>query len=86
MKLTPENIAKIEAVLTDWEEGHGQRHVIIDHNIRDTTGLAAWLGVMRDLGINTIHATGSGLTKEDNRAFVQWLREKRARENAERGL
>lgn len=86
MKLTPENIAKIEAVLTDWEQGHGSRQIIIDYNINNLQYLTHWLGVMRALGVKFGHIQVRVLNKEDHAAFTQWLREKRARENAERGL
>lgn len=86
MKLTPENIAKIEAVLTDWENGHTQRQIIIDYNLNTLTAFSAWVSVMRSLGVSCPHLGVTGLSKEDAASFTVWLREKRARENAERGL
>ena len=86
MKLTPENIVKIEAVLTDWENGHGQRRIVVDHNISGVNTVVQFFSVMRSLGVPVPKGSLGGLALEDRVEFTRWLREKRAKENAERGL
>ena len=88
MKLTPENIARIEAILTDHEDDYPATAIIIKYQISELHYLSELFAGLRAVGVKVPYGKkGRRLTKKDSADFVQWLlREKRARENAERGL
>ena len=77
MKLTPEQIGKIEAVLTMREDGHTVRAIIIEHNITDISCFSGFIRTMKDLGIFVTPAHMGSMSKEDREAFIEWMREKK---------
>lgn len=82
MKLTPENIAKLEEVLTDHQEGMGNRGIIIKYGFRDLPTFSQFLTCLRHLGIdlekrNRVKGT-TILSPMEAEQFREWLREKRA--------
>ena len=86
MKLTPENIAAIERFLTDHEDGVSHAGLVIEYGLRDLMLCSAFLSGLKSLGVNVFDSrTRRTLNARDRREYVKWLREKRERENAERG-
>lgn len=82
MKLTPEQIERIEEVLTDVEDGLGNRGVIIKHGLRDMNVLTNFLAVLKDLGIRVQRGAITKLSSDDRRAFAEFLRMKRKQQEA----
>ena len=83
MKLTPENIEKIEAVLTMIEEGHFQRGIIIEHDLMGVTEFSNWLTIIRQLGIDVPkRPRGYGsLTRQESREFIEFLKARKKANN-----
>lgn len=78
MKLTPEGIAKIEAVLTMIEDGSPYRAIIIKHDICDLSAFTGFLRVLRGFGVVPTRARGGRkLSAEDALAFAEFLAERR---------
>lgn len=81
MKLTAEQIAKIEA-LVGTSEDEGQRSAIIKHGVNDIKALSGFLSVLRTLGVVIIPRRAGRLGKQDRREFQAFLRAKRAAQGA----
>ena len=83
MKLTPENIGKIEAVLTMIEEGHYHRGIVIEHDLMGVSEFSNWLTIIRQLGIDVPkRPKGYGrLTRQESRDFIAFLRERKKANN-----
>ena len=78
MKLTPENIAAIEAVLTHIEEGNSRRGTMIEFGFSELSTLSSFLSHLRHLGVSIPKASWRGLSKNDRAEFIAWLRLKKA--------
>ena len=83
MKLTSENIEKIEVVLTMIEEGHFQRGIVVEHDLGGVVEFSNWLAIMRQLGIDVPkRPKGWGrLTRQESRDFIAFLRERKKANN-----
>lgn len=77
MKLNPDQIAKIEEVLSDIEDGCGNRAVIVKHGIVDIQYLSHFLRVLSDIGIRVKRGATCRLSRGEMDEFVQFLRAKR---------
>lgn len=77
MKLTAEQIAKIEALVSTAEE-EGYRSAIIKHEVHDLVSMSAFVCVLRGLGVDIIGRKGRGISAQDRREFLEFLRAKRA--------
>lgn len=77
MKLFPQDIAKIEALLTDVESGNGHRAAIVKHGISDLQTLSMFIRCCRDLGVPIVPKRIKGLSDEDREAFAEFLRQKK---------
>lgn len=77
MKLTPENIRMIEAAITDYENGLGGRGIIIKYNLPDLTSWSGFTRCLQLLGIKFKRSRLSGLSPEDRKAFIEFLRLKK---------
>ena len=77
MKLNPDQIAKIEEVLSDIEDGCGNRAVIVKHGINDILYLSHFLRVLSDIGIRVKRGATYRLSRGEMDEFVQFLRAKR---------
>lgn len=88
MKLSPEHIAKLEAILTDYEDGITVSGIVIEHNLETLQQGTHMLSFFRRIGVPLQKRKGgrSSIPLREQKEFVSWLRDKRARENAERGL
>jgi hypothetical protein len=73
MKLTPEQIAKIEDVLTDIEVGEFNRAIIIKHGLADLQTFGNWLSVMRRLGIKVERGKRAVVNKSEMAEFRRWV-------------
>jgi ABC-type dipeptide/oligopeptide/nickel transport system ATPase component len=73
MKLTPEQIAKIEDVLTDIEVGETNRAVIIKYDLSDLAQLSNWIAVMRQLGVPVERGKKTIVNKSEMAEFRRWL-------------
>lgn len=81
MKLGPDQIKNIEAILTMYESGVVQRAIIIKHNIRDLPALNGFLSVMRTCGVSLVTTKGrTALSDDDAVAFADWLEARRIAE------
>jgi len=81
MKLSPEQIAKIEELLTDVEHGDGYRAVIVKYGIRDLAAISAFIGCFRTLGIDVRARSMSGgvvLRGSELANYRAWLAEQKA--------
>lgn len=83
MKLTPEQVALIEAVLTDYEHGMSARGIIVRYGFHDIPTWNGFLRGFRSLGISVASIRMRGLTEDDRAAFIEWLRAKHAQKKAE---
>lgn len=77
MKLTAEQIAKIEALVAACED-EGQRAAIIKYGVRDVRAMSGFMSVLRSLGVVIIPRRAGMLCKHDRREFQAFLRAKRA--------
>lgn len=80
MKLSPSDIEKIEALLSFVMTGAGQRATIIEFNLYDVATLSGFLTTLRRLGVNIPKKAPrvSGLSPEDHKAFVEFLKQSHA--------
>ena len=83
MKLTPENIGKIEAVLTMIEEGHFHRGIIVEHDLMGLTEFSNWITISRQLGIDVPKRPKGygGLTRQESREFIEFLKARKKANN-----
>jgi ABC-type microcin C transport system duplicated ATPase subunit YejF len=73
MKLPPEQIAKIEDVLTDIEVGQFNRAIIIKHDLADLQTFVNWLSVMRRFGIKVERGKRQIVNKSEMAEFRRWV-------------
>jgi hypothetical protein len=84
MKLSPEQIAKIEDILTDVEVGEMNRAIIIKYDISDLAILSNWISGMRQLGIPVVRGKKTVVNKSEMAEFRRWLLQQAADKAAAR--
>ena len=81
MKLTPEQIAKIEELLTDIDQGYGYRSVVIKYGFRDIGAATGLTSCFRALGIDVRSRSAQGgvvLRGKELSSYKTWLAEQKA--------
>lgn len=84
MKLTSDEIKKIEAILTMREEGSSGKSIMIEVGIKDIGQLSGFYAVLRVIGVSLPKRYGVGFTisKAEKEQFLHFLAEKKAERSA----
>ena len=88
VKLTPENIERIEAFL-NWDAERGSRSAIIEFDVKELAYCSGFKSVLRELGVSVpkhpVRQKGSAwIHPAEKAAFQDWLKEKRIEKDASR--
>ena len=77
MKLTPQQIARLETFLTDYEEGATQIALMSEYQLNNAHSVSTTICVLRAIGIETRKGRRKKLNSSEHREYLAWLRERR---------